>query len=536
MGTFLRGLFGPEPPIRVARETTFVTEPLAPDGLPDYKAAFLAHLGPAPPPEENAAAGLLQVVWPLGMDAADLPAVCMALGIPNVPPIDPLRQPPSGKTAEAMAACDAAELWPWTAEELPDLDLWIGEHDVAIDAVVAAMNRPRYWLPSPMLLQPESIPLLDLTIPDQNAAYVIRRILTIRAYRHLGAGRHAAAWRDIRALHRFGRSFRQSGGFSMILVLGNWVCQTADRATRHLLAMPDVPAEVVTEIGRDLDAVGPPTGNDLTGDRLCDVAMAVCVARRVPGGRWGRAAVARSMGWAGYIHTVRIISASSSAGFRWPSWEDVCPNLSCPGLPSLDWNVVLAEANAAHDAFEAAQRLPTAAARRAEHERLGRGRDRRRAPPTTIWAAARRGLLRAASRGVRSVAVGDHLPGLIESEFSIHVERPAALFVVTRTAAALAAWRADHGPDDSYPERLDDLVPRYLPAVPIDPFSDAPLVYERRAGGYLLASVGPNGIYDGGTREDGSIIGGEWQSRGSRTVHDDDVVRVPYPQRMPSAE
>lgn len=28
VGTFLRGLFGPEPPIRVASETTFITEPL----------------------------------------------------------------------------------------------------------------------------------------------------------------------------------------------------------------------------------------------------------------------------------------------------------------------------------------------------------------------------------------------------------------------------------------------------------------------------------------------------------------------------
>ena len=28
VGTFLWGLFGPEPPIRVARETTFITEPL----------------------------------------------------------------------------------------------------------------------------------------------------------------------------------------------------------------------------------------------------------------------------------------------------------------------------------------------------------------------------------------------------------------------------------------------------------------------------------------------------------------------------
>ena len=61
LALILWGLFGPEPPITVSRETTVLTEPLAADGLPDYGAAVVASLGPAPKPEDNAAVELLQV-------------------------------------------------------------------------------------------------------------------------------------------------------------------------------------------------------------------------------------------------------------------------------------------------------------------------------------------------------------------------------------------------------------------------------------------------------------------------------------------
>jgi hypothetical protein len=48
--------------------------------------------------------------------------------------------------------------------------------------------------------------------------------------------------------------------------------------------------------------------------------------------------------------------------------------------------------------------------------------------------------------------------------------------------------------------------------VPIDPFNDLPLRYERRGDGYLLMSVSSNGIDDGGDGQDGWINDGEWQT------------------------
>jgi len=48
------------------------------------------------------------------------------------------------------------------------------------------------------------------------------------------------------------------------------------------------------------------------------------------------------------------------------------------------------------------------------------------------------------------------------------------------------------------PETLRDLVPRYLPDVPSDPFDGEPLRYKRLERGYVVYSVGPDGNDDGG--------------------------------------
>jgi hypothetical protein len=46
-----------------------------------------------------------------------------------------------------------------------------------------------------------------------------------------------------------------------------------------------------------------------------------------------------------------------------------------------------------------------------------------------------------------------------------------------RTALAIRAWQLDHGGE--LPERLEQLVPEYLPAVPLDPYDAKPLRYSR---------------------------------------------------------
>lgn len=64
------------------------------------------------------------------------------------------------------------------------------------------------------------------------------------------------------------------------------------------------------------------------------------------------------------------------------------------------------------------------------------------------------------------------------------------------TAIALELFRRRHG---AYPAQLEELVPNFLPTVPIDRFDGRPLRYRLTDDGPLLYSVGADHIDDGGT-------------------------------------
>lgn len=71
--------------------------------------------------------------------------------------------------------------------------------------------------------------------------------------------------------------------------------------------------------------------------------------------------------------------------------------------------------------------------------------------------------------------------------------RADALLRLARTHLALRMYWLDHA---KYPDRLSELVPVYVAAVPIDPFGGNSLMYGAAQGGYELSSSGYNGEND----------------------------------------
>ena len=65
-----------------------------------------------------------------------------------------------------------------------------------------------------------------------------------------------------------------------------------------------------------------------------------------------------------------------------------------------------------------------------------------------------------------------------------------------RVAVALERHRLATG---DLPEKLSDLVPAYLPAIPQDPFDGEPLRYKKLDTGFVVYSIGPDRQDDGGT-------------------------------------
>jgi hypothetical protein len=74
---------------------------------------------------------------------------------------------------------------------------------------------------------------------------------------------------------------------------------------------------------------------------------------------------------------------------------------------------------------------------------------------------------------------------------------------LAQTAVALERFRAANA--NRYPDALTELVPKFLAAVPNDPFDGQPLRYQKAGvGGYLLHSVGVDLKDDGGVRKAGA--------------------------------
>jgi hypothetical protein len=64
-----------------------------------------------------------------------------------------------------------------------------------------------------------------------------------------------------------------------------------------------------------------------------------------------------------------------------------------------------------------------------------------------------------------------------------------------QTAVAMTRYRLDHG---TLPARLSELVPAYMDSIPIDPFDGKPLRLVIKNGDWIIYSVGPDGVDDGG--------------------------------------
>lgn len=97
-----------------------------------------------------------------------------------------------------------------------------------------------------------------------------------------------------------------------------------------------------------------------------------------------------------------------------------------------------------------------------------------------------------------------------------------ARFALLVAELALHEHVLEHGRS---PKTLAELVPRYLPSIPLDP-SGQPLVYRQRSDGYILYSVGANGVDDGG-------VAAEWSDM--LQGHGDLFLDAPAPNAAKSA-
>ncbi|MDY0166505.1 MAG: DUF1559 domain-containing protein [Thermoguttaceae bacterium] len=232
-------------PLRISRETTYITEPLKSDGKRvDYFAAIRLATRP-----DNAATdenGYWLLVRHLGAGPDTAPRqfalICEELGLdPSSVRHDMQYQEPfafldsyakSARFDEALL--DALRLdeqsrdeaawkldqWlhhPWTLEELPMMAEWLEQNSPALDLVGRAVRKPTFYIP--LLRQNEEESLLAVPLPELQRMRSFARGLAARANHRIAVGDIDGAIDDIIACKRLGRRVGH-GPFLVDLLVG----------------------------------------------------------------------------------------------------------------------------------------------------------------------------------------------------------------------------------------------------------------------------------------------------------------------------
>jgi len=103
------------------------------------------------------------------------------------------------------------------------------------------------------------------------------------------------------------------------------------------------------------------------------------------------------------------------------------------------------------------------------------------------------GLQSRLERVIARLGFGEMTPAY--SMLSEVVNRQAAANCLLQTDLAIRLFQDEHG---HLPRNLSDLLPTYLPSIPIDPYSGQPLKYRAASGDFMLYCVGWDGQDDGG--------------------------------------
>lgn len=518
-------LLGPNPEIIVSKETTHITTPLRPDGLPDFAQAIRERQKRGVTPENNAAVLFWQAMGdPSGEEYAEcsreqFEAMCHEIGLEDVPEewtgheelypaweedlIEWLKAPgvisAAARKAWKLDDIDAQELRPlgqgiidyyesfaaevdsrayspWKSEELPVHADWVEMNKWRFEILLKASERSRWYCVFPPEEEVDlrsdvfgtSVPLLSL----RSAV----RSLNIQSMQHLGEGRYHAAWYDLRAILTFSNLMLQSGTLSdhsVAPALRGIVAYSL----RELLAKP-ISASLAREILSDLTATPKPNVQSLIDmleyERLRTLER---VTNSLKNGRWGDLF---------YEHDPD--SASDLALRAQPmgiflNRVSVDPN---PTLSAFNTRVSASVALLKKRGLNDVDRLDAAVALSQQ--------DPASEPPTVgdyLAAVAlpsfRAGL--AAQHSIEMLAFREEY--VLNANLKADVQMQLA-----QVAAALAAYRIESG---EYPKKLESLVPKLLAKLPVGSYSLKPFGYRLTEDGYLLYAYGENCIDDGGS-------------------------------------
>ena len=473
-----------KPRITIGKDTTVLTEPRKPNGGIDYLAAFNEAYGKGVTKENNAAVAVAEVLGPLEFESESIRlATLKALGVEykpgqkfldtNIP--EEAFKPPGPNT---LADYYLASKDPWKSNEYPELSRWLQANQAPLAQFAEACGRPRFFIPQ------IEVPGCELLAPMAPIRYIgacrgASRMYALRANLAIGENRPADAWKDIQTMIRLGGLLHQDPRLIFRLVAVA-VSEMGDRTAWRLAASGELDAKAARAILAEVERSRPAgletsVDSDFRFEALDQIAKLSSLPPEQMAGHvawWQKAGL-----------LLQEALSPANLGVLEAAAKDI------------DWDSLLRRVNKHHD--ELAQALKAAPAERSRRlqavfaEQAAAEERAKKAPGATATAE------------VRSQWASDLIFAAAQTQAATLrrvvelLDRAAMARDLTRVSLALAAFKAEKG---CFPASLADLSPAYLKELPKDVFSGKDLIYKPAVDGhgYVLYSVGENGVDDGG--------------------------------------
>ena len=378
---------------------------------------------------------------------------------------------------------------PWTADEHAVASGWLRANEKPLAALREAVKRSQYY--HPLLPGKAEKGLSGAIFSGLTACRELAAALATRAMLQLGHGNASEAWQDLLTCHRLGRQIGRGGTLFEGLV-GLAIEQFAIRGEIAFLGRARPDAETAERCLRDLFEI----------PKVRTAADQIDLAERT---------------WALDTFMQFDRHGVPQDPLYDADFQPIKHGLTEAVLIGIDWNPALEFANTSIDRLAAIFREKDRATRVRKLTEM----EVEMRPHYTrfVGGGGPAALKNAGSATERGRVLGQLLFASSALTFGkVHdaSDRIRQYFDTVTVAYALAWYQRVNG---QYPDSLAKLAPTYLKTVPGDVFSGKELIYRPHATGFLLYSVGVNGIDEGGRWADDKPPG------------DDIVVRIPQPPK-----
>lgn len=461
-------------PVVISRETTYLTEPITPDGDVDFYAYRMQRRAPWAAPDENFFTALVEIFGPEVVSHTQDKKTLEALGV---------SAPWAGRdfgslpdlSDQEWEQYEQAQTAPWKESDAPLVADYLESNRELLDQLADAARRPGSYLPLP--------DALSLSTDLGNGLLVLKNaceLLFLRAYQSIQRGETEAAFSDAKTILRILDHYSRNDPTMIYHLISSAAHRRAYEIISLAVKSSPIDKRSLENLARELN---PSPAESKPGERgigrsvrpLREVLVSERLAYIVELSRFGGLGDLSSLGGA--------------AGF-------------VRGQNMIDPNVLLRAVNDQFDSVDRIFDVPKYVDRQTEfttiETEMAAMTARVNRPPKLFWVTF---YLSDAEtrRQVLSRRLGEILINMTASIYQKSYQRELAALAARQISLGVIALARHHLAEGQYPETLDSLVPRFLPNLPRDPFADnAPLRYEAVDGGFRLYSFGIDGEDDAG--------------------------------------